>query len=285
MSININQLLLKDFETEVITKFQFEGGLLRPYVRMKPANGNQVQFKVGGIAYTQERSLGTPLPNYNATRTPIVVTVKNYTATALTDIFLNNQINHDDIQEDVNEIVMGLRRREDQLIINALNATSSPGTVANNISGSTANLTVEAFIAAASYHDKKNVATQGRVALIHANGKNALLANTKTTSHDYVDVKALIRGDIDTFYGYKVLWVGDFNVEPGVTGGLPINGSLDRTNFFYHPNSIGYAVNMNPVTRVDYESQSAAHRVTGFLSANAVTLQDDGVVKVTTRES
>jgi hypothetical protein len=278
MSIELSDNLSKQFESEVHHAFQ-SMGKLRDSVRVKNVKGNQVQFPVMDKGAAVSRgATSTSIPLMDVAYTPVTATLANYTASELTDIFENGQVSFDEREELVKVIAGALARRMDQIIIDALDASSTTNTVANNISGSIDNLTLAAIREAARMLDAGNVAKDERTLVIHASGLHNLLADSQVTSSDFSNIKALVDGNLDTFYGFKVITIGDM-----AEGGLPL-ATADRTNYAFAKDALGVGINLEKV-EVNYEPAYGAWRTTGFLSAGADAIDGSGIVQITTDES
>lgn len=283
MSTALSNVLVTEFQTEVHQRFQ-EEATLRDTVRIKDASSaKKVNFNLMGRGKAQKRgAIQTPIPTMNIQHSLKEATVENYVASELTDIFLNNQVRFDEKQELVQSISSALGRQLDQIILDEMAGTTFAAgkTIANNVSGSPDNLTVEAIRAAAQALDVDGVPDSERCLVIHPSGLHNLLENTEVTSTDFSNVKALVRGDLDTFYGFRIKKIGDRD-----EGGLAIDGSNDRTNFFYQKMAFGLAVNMEPTIRIDWAEEYGAHRVTGYMAAGGVLVDDLGAGKIITREA
>lgn len=281
MSINLSNVLVTKFESEVQHVFQ-EEGILKDTVRVRDARGAQkVQFNLMGKGTTQERgAVQTPLAVANISHTPKVATVGNHYISEMTDIFLNNQVGFDERMELATSIAKALGRRMDQIIIDELDSATLTHSVADTISGSADNLTLAALREAARLLDAEGVPAEDRCLVIHPDGLHHLLADTNVTSSDFATVKALVQGDLDSYYGFNFKKVGNRS-----EGGLPVPTSNHRSNFFYQKMAVGLAVNMEPRIEINYEPSYGAHRVTGFLSAGAVVVDPDGAGEMITDES
>ena len=127
--------------------------------------------------------------------------------------------------------------------------------------------------------DKKNVPQEDRALVIHADGLANLLSETSVTSSDFVNVKALVNGQIDTFLGFKVVSLGDRD-----EGGLTLTGSA-RQCFAFHKASIGLAENMTARTEINYIPEKTSHLVNAMFSAGSTHIDAEGIVEITARES
>lgn len=281
MSQQLSNDAVKLFESEVKHQFQPMVQEVRNLVRVKQAQGaNAVQFPVMGRGISTERlSIHTDIPVMNVTHQPVSVTTRDWTASELTDIFKNNQVNYDERQELVKTINMALKRRLLQLIIDALVAANLSKTVAKNISGSNDNFSLDMLRETAKLMDVDGVDSENRTMLAHVNGLHYLTKDTKVSSSDYNTLKILTQGKIDTYYGFNF-----FPVANMAEGGLPL-ATNDRSHFAFQKMAVGLAVNMDPKVTIDWESSKGAWRVTGFMSANAVVIDPLGCVKITADES
>lgn len=287
MSLNLSTAAVKKFEKEAIQEFQELGSDLRNKVRVKDAKGaNAVQFNIyGETIATQRTSIQTPIPVTNPSIAIPTATVTRNTVSIMTDIFDNNEIGFDERQEAVKAINAALKRKLDQIVIDAFDAHSFTKTIAKTISGSADNLNT-AFFAEAARLLGSSVPDMDRHALCHDDGYYHFIQQSDVSSSDYNTRKPLTDGAMMNWMGFDITKIGDrdkLTVGDGL-GGLALSND-DRTNYFWQKSAVGLAMNMEPKIEVNYDPAYGAWRVTGFLSAGAVVLQDAGVVKATTDES
>lgn len=279
MSIELSNVLVKQFSDEAIQAFQENSTELLNYCRVKNTMGSQYQFQVIGTGTANERtSIQTPIPVADISHTPVVATVKNYTISEMTDIFLNNQVGFDERQDLALALSSALNRRLEQVIIDALDAHSFTNTVAKNISGSNDNVNVAMFAETAKKLGSK-VPETDRAFLMHDNGFYHFIQEGDVKTFDSNNRKPLVDGMLPNFFGFDVKHIAD-----RAEGGLTLSTN-DRTNYAWQKMALGVAINMEPRIEINYEPSYGAHRVTGFLSAGAVVIQDSGVVKITSDES
>ena len=282
MSLELSDDAVKGFEAEVHHVFQPMVEDIRGRVRVKDAKGQkQVQFPVLGKTTTQKRTnFHTSIPTGNATHDPVTVTVDNYTGSEYTDIFLNNQVNYDERQELAKSISMALQRRMLQLVIDALVAASISNTVAKNVTGSNDNLNRKMLKESMRLISKVGASKTDRTFLAHTNGLAYLTDDQRVGSLDYNTQQTIVKGEVGTLFGFNFLEVPDMPDE----GGLPLSTN-DRSNFAFQKMAVGLAVNMEPKVEIWYDGDKGAHKVTGYLSANATVIDATGCAKITTDES
>jgi hypothetical protein len=204
----------------------------------------------------------------------------DYNAAEYSDIFHQAKVNFDERRELVMVVSNAIGRRMDQLVLDALTASSTSLTVSNDIGATDSNLNVAKLRRAKKLLDQNNVPTEGRVMVISAGGLEGLLGETQTTSTDFNSVQALVSGSIDTFLGFKFITLGD-----RAEGGLVIDGSLDRVCFAFHKDAVGMGIGMAQKTEINYVPEKTSFLVNSMFSAGAVAIDDEGIVKITCRES
>ena len=280
MALNISGVFQTLFDSEVKQSYQAES-VLRPYVRVKPnVKGSTQKFYVIGKGTASVRTPQSDVVPIGVSYTPQTATMSDYSAAEYSDIFQAGKVNFEERQELVQLCGKAIGRRLDQLIIAALDAASSSLTVANSIGGSTTNMNVAKIREAKLLLDTKNVPQEDRTLVIHADGLANLLSETSVTSSDFVNVKALVNGQIDTFLGFKVVSLGDRD-----EGGLTKDGSNDRQCFAFHKASIGLAENMTARTEINYIPEKTSHLVNAMFSAGSTHIDAEGIVEITARES
>jgi hypothetical protein len=278
MSINLSDVAVKKFEAEAIQAFQEDGAGLRNTVKVRDAKGaKQVQFQVYGEVIANERTgVHTPIIAQDPSLTPATATVKNYTPSVLTDIFLNNQVGFDERQEAVSAIVSAMKRREDEIVLGALGAASGKTFTATGDNMIVENLS-EAYRLLGSAVDKKDR---------HFINFSHFVVQDNVSSGDYNSYQALVTADVPAYMGFNIHVIGNRdNVTVGDNaGGLSKTGD-NRTVHAWQKESIGLAINMQPKIMIDWEPSYGAHRITGYMSAGAVLIQDAGVVTGTISEA
>ena len=206
--------------------------------------------------------------------------MEDYIAAEYSDIFNQQKVNFNERQELVQVVSGAIARRMDQILLDALDASSTSATVSNDIGGNDSNLNIEKLREAKNLMDTNNVPMEGRTMLLHANSLQSLLGETEVTSADFNTVRALVTGEINTFMGFRFITFGDRD-----EGGLPIDGSSDRTLYAFHRDALGLGIGMNQTSRVDYIPEKTSFLVASMFSAGAVAIDDEGIVKITAREA
>ena len=272
MAQSLTNAFVTLFDEEVKQAYQGEA-LLRGTMRTRTGvQGSTVKFPKIGKGVATVRVPQTDVTPLNVTYSQVTATMTDYIAAEYSDIFHQGKVNFDERRELVQVVSKSIARRMDQLCIDALNAAASPSTVATSVGGAASNMNIEKLRAAAKALNDNNVPREGRHLLIHSSQLDALLGETEVSSADFATVKALVRGEVDSFMGFQIHTMGDRD-----EGGIPKPST--RTCFAWHQDSMGYAESMSQKSEVNYIPEKTSFLVSSMFSAGAVAIDDEGIVK------
>lgn len=174
-------------------------------------------------------------------------------------------------------LAMALGRRSDQLIIDALDASGTSNTIANGGTG----LTFAKIRQVVEYFDSLAVPPENRCIAISAKGQSDLLAEDQFTSSFYINLDAIKNGGLNGNFAMGMMW----KVIPTMTeGGLPLSGNI-RTCFAFHKLSMGMGVGRNFSTQIERVPHLDSWQVLGKIFANAVAVDNVGIVSIDIDES
>ena len=284
MATTLSPAFVTLFEAEVHQAYQ-GSATLRNVARMRTGvEGSTAKFPILAKGSASVRTPSTDVVPLNGTFSSVTATLTDYVASEYSDIFNQAKINFDERQELAKLVGNAIGRREDQIIIDALIAGSAGTTVANTVvtsgSASASDLNVGKIIEAKKGMDAKSVPPTDRHMIIHANSLASLLGDERAISADFAQVQALVRGEVNSFMGFTIHMIGDRD-----EGGLPKDGSNDRTCLAFHRDAIGCAVGIPPKTEVNYIPEKTSFLVTAMYSAGAIVIDANGLVDITCRES
>ena len=279
MAINLSTAFVTLFDAEVKQAYQ-ASAVLRPAVRVRSGvEGSTYKFPKIGKGVAQVRIPQSDVTPLNVTYSQVTATLSDYIAAEYSDIFMQAKVNFDERRELVKVVSNAIGRRQDQLILDALTASSATS-VGNDIGGSDTNMNVAKLRQAKKTLDAANVPMDNRHIIIHADSLASLLSETAVTSSDFNTVKALVQGEINTFLGFAFHVVGDRG-----EGGLIKDASNDRTCFAFHSDAVGLAEGIAPKTEINYVPEKTSFLIASMFSAGAVSIDDEGIVKIVCRES
>lgn len=279
MAVSISNAFVTLFDSEVKQAYQGQRALAG-LTRERTVEGSTVKFPKIGKGTASIRVPQTDVVPMSTTYSQVTATMEDYIAAEYSDIFNQAKVNFQDRAELVQVVSGAIGRRMDQVVIDALAASSGTNTVSNDIGGTDTNLNVAKLRAAKKAMDAKNVPAEGRVIIAHANNMDSLLAETAVTSSDFNTVKALVTGEVNTFLGFRFVSLGDRD-----EGGLAIDGSSDRIVYAFHRDAIGLGIGMGQTSRVDYIPEKTSFLVASMFSAGSVAIDAEGITKITCRES
>lgn len=280
MAIGLSNAFVTLFDAEVKQAYQAKAQLVGAVRQRRGVEGSTAKFPKAGKGVATLRIPQTDVTPLNVDFSQVTATLEDWNAAEYSDIFMQQKVNFDERQELVQVVANAIGRRQDQLILDALTASSTSLTVGNDVGGTDSNLNLDKLLAAKKALDAGNVPPQDRHMIIHANSLAALLGETEVTSSDYNSVKALVNGEINTFLGFNFHVLGD-----RTEGGLSIDGSSDRTIWAFHKDAVGYAEGMGPKTEINYVPEKTSFLVNSMFSAGAVAIDAEGIVQITCREA
>ena len=277
MAVGISSAFVQLFDAEVKQAYQSSRALAGLTRERTNVEGNQVKFPKIGKGTATVRVPQTDVTPLNVTYSQVTATMSDYIAAEYSDIFSQQKVNFDERRELVQVVGNAIGRRMDQLVIDALNASSTSLTVATTVGGAGTNMNIEKLIEAKKLLDANNVPSEGRCMIIHANNLAGMLGETEITSADFATVKALVSGEVDTFMGFKFITLGDRD-----EGGLPKPST--RTCFAFHKDAMGMGIGMNQKSEINYVPEKTSFLVSSMFSAGAVAIDDEGIVKISCTE-
>jgi hypothetical protein len=280
MAIGLSNAFVTLFDAEVKQAYQAKAQLVGATRQRRGVEGSTAKFPKVGKGVATLRVPQTDVTPLNVDFSQVTVTMEDWNAAEYSDIFMQQKVNFDERQELVQVVSNAIGRRQDQLILDALDASGTSLTVATSIGGADTNLNVAKLREAKKLLDKGNVPPQDRHIVLHANNLASLLSETAVTSSDFNTVKALVAGEINTFLGFTFHILGD-----RTEGGLPIAAGDVRSVWAFHKDAVGYAEGIGPKTEINYVPEKTSFLVNSMFSAGAVAIDAEGIVKISADES
>lgn len=279
MSTSLSAAAIAQFDAEV--KHAYQGsGILRQSIRVRTGVvGSTHRFPKMGKGVAQVRVPQTDVVPMNISHTNQTATLSDWAAPEYTDVFNQAKVNFDERRELASVIAGAIGRREDQLILDALNSASSSLTVADALGGTGFN-TTKARRAKALLDNQGVPSGRGeRTLILSARGMEDLLGDDDANTADKNVIKALFDGEIMHWVGFEVL-----TMEARTEGGLPLSGTT-RSHYAYHRQSVGLAVGIEFRTEVNYIPEKTSWLANGLFSAGSVDIDALGIVELTTEEA
>lgn len=181
---------------------------------------------------------------------------------------------------------MALNRAKDRIIIAALGGTAYSGKTgttavtlpsAQKIAHGSVGLTLEKLMAAKELLDEAEVDEDAERYIVCAAHQidTDLLSETEVTSADYNTIRALVKGEVDTFMGFKFIR----------TQLLTLTSSV-RYCYAYTKNAIGYGMLSDIESKIDRRvDKNYAWQVWDKMDIGATRIEEECVVEISCSES
>lgn len=279
MSKFLTDNAVAEFDAEVKHAYQL-GGLLRGTVRFRGGIiGSTHRFPKMGKGTATRRTPQTRVVPMNIAHTRATATIEDWNAPEFTDIFDQQKVNYDERAELAETIAGAIGRREDQLILDALDAASTTLTVSTDIGGTATGLNTAKFRRTRQLLSTQGVPKSGgRTLVLHSIGMEQMLGDSDADTVDKNIIKALVDGDINKWLGFQII-----EMEDRDEGGLPLASSV-RTSYAYHVTAVGMAQGIEFRTEVNYIPDMTSWLANGIFAAGAVGIDALGIVEISTTE-
>jgi hypothetical protein len=279
MSTSLSTAAIASFDADVKHAYQ-DMGKLRDTTRVKTGVvGSTHRFPKLAAGLATRRVKQTDVVPMNLAHTNATATLEDWNAAEYTDVFDDAKTNISEREELAGSIAKAISRREDQLIIDALEATATTLTVASSIGGANTNLNVDKLRRASRLLGDGGVGEDEDITYVGSYvGREGLLGETEATSADFNTVRALVNGDISSFLGMSFKWIAT-----RAEGGLDLTGG-DRTTFAYAKSAIGHAIGMDQRMEVNYIPTKTSWLANMLFSAGSIEIDAGGVVEITCDE-
>lgn len=270
MSKFLSAVASKQFDSDVKQAYQTVGLLRMCTTRRTGVIGDTYNFRKIGKGLANQKSTSDEVTPMDVEHELIPCVLTNWNAPEYTDIFDQKDVNFDEKMELAKVIAGAIGRREDQLAIDAMEA-STP--TIPTVGGSGA-MDIPKIAKAAAALTDQGVPMGDRYIAISAVALEQILNDPTITNQDYNTVRLLMAGTINSFMGFE--WK---IIESREEGGLAKTGPI-RNCWAWHRDSMGVAVGMDMTTRVDWVPERTSWLCNGMLKAGAVVRDNDGLVKI-----
>lgn len=281
MSKFLSNAAVIEFDQEVKHQYQGQGNLRETVTNRTGVVGESYKFTRMGKGVANQKASQADVTPMDIGHDRQTATLANWNAPEYTDIFDQAEVNFDEKQELAMTIANAIRRREDQIIIDAMAAVTFAATNDENPDtgrvfdiSATRNFDLTAIRSAAGHLDDIEAESSDRYIVLRAQALQKLLEDTTVTSSDYGVVKALVDGDLDSYMGFKFKKIGT-----RTEGGLP-GAASDRVAFAYQKSAIGLAIGLDMKTTIDWVAQKTSWLANGIFKAGAVAREPQGIVKI-----
>ena len=241
MSFQITEAFVKEFSSNVYMLSQQKGSRLRPFVRQETIKGKSKAFDRIGLNEARDKTTrheNSPQMDTPHSRRWCFLADKDWGD--LIDDLDKIRVLNEPTSEYVMAAMWGLGRKMDDVIIAAADATvvtgeEATGTDAHpnsqkfaaNDGTNFTNLNVNTLIALKGYFGTADVDEEIPLHIaVMQSQLNALLHDDQVTSADYNVVKALVKGEIDTYMGFKFHRLQRLTTQTAALSGSASTGAV-----------------------------------------------------------
>jgi hypothetical protein len=282
MSTQITTAFVNQFSSNIQMLSQQMGSLLRNAVDVETVNGEKAFFdQVGSAAAVLRTTRHADTPLVDTPHSRRMVTMSDYEYADLIDDQDKVRLLVDPTSTYARAAAAAMGRAMDDVIISAALGsalTGKDGTTStsfdsnNQIAVGAAGLTLAKLIEAKEILDSNDVDPSiPRYIAVSPKQITNLLDDPEVTSADYNTVRALVKGELDTYVGFKFI----------TTNRLGLDGSGDRRCFAWAMDGIKLAVGKEPTARIDERAdKSYATQVYYCMSVGATRMEEAKVVEI-----
>lgn len=287
-STNITDNFEAQWSYEVKQAYQQAVSKLRGCVRVQTGVvGDTYNFPKLDVVEATTKARGALVTFQNSDHGVAPASLEDAYASRILDKLDDLKSKADYRREYVESVAMGLARKTDDIVIAALDAGQtlaaggSPfpfaGGAITEVSGATGTV-FEALLDASRNLNDADVPMYERD-FVHSPGTLDLaMRETEFTSADFMLVKNLVMGEIDTAIGFK--WVNSTRLQPTAATGAGSPAEIIRQNYALHRRACGLAIGADITTELNYIPERVAHLAVSFLSMGSVIIDGPGIVRV-----
>ena len=284
MSSQITTAFVQQYSANIQMLSQQMGSLLRDKVRVESVVGKNAFFdQVGKVTAQLKTSRHSDTPQIDTPHSRRRVSLADYEFADLIDQQDKVRLLIDPTSSYAQAAAMAMGRAMDDVLITAALGTASTGetgtgteTVQTGVVKGTTGLTVAKLISAKDLLDKADVDPSiPRHIIVGPEQLGNLLGDSEVTSSDFNTVKALVRGELDSYLGFKFT----------VSNRLPKTGN-DRTCIAYAQDGLLLGIGKDISARIDERAdKSYATQVYYCQTIGATRMESAKVVPIVAIEA
>jgi hypothetical protein len=215
MSINVTTAFVEQYSANVQHLVQQDGSKLRGLVREEAVVGKNAFFEqIGATAARRRPSRHSDTPRIDTPHSRRRVSLEDFDWADLIDDEDKVRMLIDPTSQYAQAAAKAMGRAMDEVIIDAALGTAYTGVSGSTstaaqtaLADQTSNMNLTTLLTVKDTFDSADVPDDGRVIVCTSSQIKSLLNTTEIQSADFNTVKALARGEVDTFMGFKFISV------------------------------------------------------------------------------
>lgn len=294
MSTQITTAFVEQYSANVQALLQQKGSKLRGLVPSETIIGKSAFYdQIGTVAAVKKTSRHADTPQMDTPHKRRKITTETYHWGDLIDNDDKVKLLIDPTSEYANAAAWAMGRAIDEAIVDAAFGTAWAGESGNEEvvfpvsqiidSSGTNGFTFDKLREVKRMFDANDVPSEGRYIVLTAYQMDNLLSETKVTSSDYAAAKALVRGEVDNFMGFRFI-----NVNGRRGDGSLIVPATETTRhcLAFQAEGIRLGIGQDVIGKItERDDKCFATQVYYEMSIGAVRMQEEMVIKVNCKEA
>jgi len=256
MSIQVTTAFVEQYSANVQHLVQQDGSKLRGLVREESVTGKNYFFEqIGATAARRRPSRHADTPQMDTPHSRRRVSLEDFDWADLIDNEDKVRMLIDPTSQYALAAAKAMGRAMDEVLIDAAlgaaytGVSGSTSTSAQTaLSDQTSNMNLSTLLSVKETFDGDDVPDEGRVIVCTASQIKSLLNTTEVKSADYNTVRALARGEVDTFMGFKFVSVNGKRIDGSAL--VPMSTDTNRRCFAFQGDGLLLAVGQDIVTKI-----------------------------------
>lgn len=294
MSTQITTAFVEQYSANVQALVQQKGSKLRGLVSSETIRGKNAFFdQIGSVAAVKKTSRHSDTPQMDTPHKRRRLALDTYHWADLIDNDDKVKMLIDPTSEYANAAAWAMGRAIDEAIVDAAFGTAAAGETGSESVSFDSNMIVDSSGTNGFTFDKlrevkclldaNDAPAENRYIVLTSYQLDNLLSETKVTSSDYASAKALVRGEIDEFMGFKFINLNGKRGDGSMI--LPIT-STSRHCLAFQMDGIKLGIGEDVVGKItERDDKCFATQVYYEMAIGAVRMQEELVVKVNCKES
>ena len=285
MSNQITTAFVNQFSANITLLAQQTGSMLRSAVNVESVTGEKCFFEqIGKAAAVQRVSRHSDTPLVETPHSRRMVTLTSYEWADLVDDADKIRMLIDPASTYARAAAAAISRSMDTAIIDAMTGSANTGAsgststtlpAGQKIAHGSAGLTLVKLVSAKKILDQNDIDPSiPRYIVVSPEQTEDLLNNSTVTSADYNSIKALVRGEIDTFLGFKFITSNRLNDD-----------GTSRQVVAWAQDGMALAIGAEPSARItERDDKSYSTQIYYSATFGATRLQEEMVVEIACNE-
>ena len=287
MSIQVTTAFVEQYSANVQHLVQQDGSKLRSSVREETVTGKNAFFEqIGATAAQRRTSRHSDTPRVDTPHARRRVSLEDFDWADLIDNEDKVRMLIDPTSDYARAAAMAMGRAMDEVLIDAALGTAYTGvsgstTVAGQtpIAAGATGLSLAKLLSAKETMDGDDVAESGRVIVCTADQITDLLNTTEVQSADFNTVKALARGEVDTFLGFRFIPVDGKRIDGSKL--VSVDGSSNRRCFAFQGDGLLLGVGADMTTKISERAdKNYATQVFCSMSIGGTRMEEARVLEI-----